>query len=158
MALQAGFSVERLQRFGAEAVRKEVTLACEYLGVSTGEDCFDAALDAQARSHVGFGWRVTAGAFEHVRSVTVRCNNLAARGVPFPQGWRVALQSLDLDEIAYNTAKRVAAQSGTPGIRCEMLGGPLRVQISEAPNSQGSIVFLNGFEHVLCLHYSIYAS
>ena len=89
MAFQAGFSVERLQRFGAEAVRKErrkqeighaVTLACEYLGVSTGEGCYDAALDAQARSHVGFGWRVTAGAFEHVRSVTVRCDQFRQGG------------------------------------------------------------------------------
>ena len=73
MASQASFSVERLQRFGSEAARKQrrkqeighaATFACEYLGVSTREACFDAALDAKARSRVGFEWRVTAGAFE----------------------------------------------------------------------------------------------
>ena len=45
MASRAGFSIERLQRFGSEAVKRErrkqeighaVTISCEYLGVSSG--------------------------------------------------------------------------------------------------------------------------
>ena len=129
MASPAGFSVERLQRFGSEAVRKErrkqqinhaVTLSCEYLGVAAGEDRFDPALAAQASLHVGFAWRVTTNVYEHSRNVPVRCDNLAARGVPFPPGWKVALQYLDLDEIVNDTVKRVVDQSGSPGVRCQL--------------------------------------
>ena len=166
MASRAGFSVERLQRYGAEAARKEmrkqeithaVTLCCEYLGVSNGEDRFDPALPARGSLDVGFEWRITTQRFaprtyEHKRQVVVRCDNLASRGVPFPSDWTVALQNLDLDSIAHTAAQRVAVQSGTPGVRCQMLGRPLRSQLSGEHNSQGSIVVLNGFEHVLCAH------
>ena len=109
MASQTGFSVERLQRFGSEAVRKErrrqeightVTLSCEYLGVSTGEGRFEPAAAAQASHHVGFEWRATVTAYTHASKVTVRCDNLAARGIPFPAGWRVAVKHLDVEQIA----------------------------------------------------------
>ena len=102
MAPHASLSVERLQRFGLEAVRKvrrkeevaySVTLSCEYLGVSVGDGRFDATAMAQASLNVGFEWRVRAGAYEHAQIKTVRCDHLVSRGVPFPQSWRTALQS-----------------------------------------------------------------
>ena len=74
MAPEASLSVERLQRFGLEAVRKarrkeqvaySVTLSCEYLGVSVGEGRFDASSMAQANLNVGFEWRVEANVYEH---------------------------------------------------------------------------------------------
>ena len=81
MASEAGFSVERLQRFGSEAVRKErrrqeighaVTLSCEYLGVSTGEGRFEPAAAAQASHHVGFEWHATAVSYTRPRCLSER--------------------------------------------------------------------------------------
>ena len=159
MASRAGFSTERLQRFGSEAVKRErrkqeishaVTISCEYVGVATSEESFDASLHAQAGLHVGFEWRVAAHSYEKARRIAVRCDNLASRGATFPSGWQVALQSLGLDDIVDDTVKRVAAESGTASLRCQLLGQPLHVQLSEEHDAQGSIVVLNGFEHVLC--------
>ena len=129
MATRSGFSIERLQRFGADAVKRErrkqeighvVTLSCEYVGVLTGEESFDTYLPAQAGVHVGFEWRVAAHSYEKVRRIAVRCDHLASRGVTFPSGWKVALQSLDLDDIVDDTARRVAAERSTllesPGV------------------------------------------
>ena len=160
MAPEASLSVERLQRFGLEAVRKvrrkeqvaySVTLSCEYLGVSVGEGRFDASSMAQANLNVGFEWLVKANAYEHTHIVTVRCDNLASRGVTFPLCWRMALQSLDLDDIVSKTVERVIAQSGSHGVRCQLLGRPPPAQLSE-DSTTGAFATFNGFEHVLCAH------
>ena len=108
-----------------------MTLSCEYLGVSVGDGRFDASAMAQANLNVGFEWRVKANAYEHTQIKTVRCDNLASRGVPFPQSWRTALQSTDLDDIVSKTVDRVIAQSGSNGIRCHLLGRPPPAQLSE---------------------------
>ena len=152
MASQGGFSVERLQRFGSEAVRKErrrqeighaVTLSCEYLGVSTGEGRFEPAAAAQASHHVGFEWHATAASYTHASKVIVRCDHLAARGVPFPAGWRVALKHLDVEQSVGELAKRVASQSGTTSLRCHFLGQPLTVELSDEHGTRGSIALID---------------
>ena len=147
MAPPASLSVERLQRFGLEAVRKvrrkeqvaySVTLSCEYLGVAAREGRFDASSMAQANLNVGFEWRVKANAYEYTHIVTVRCDHLTSRGVPFPQSWRTALQSLDLDDIVSKTVERVIAQSGSHGVRCQLLGRPPPAQLSEEASTTGA--------------------
>ena len=159
MAPPVSCSVERLQRFGWEAAKKmkrkekmahSASLTCEYLGVSTGEGQFDALSSALSSRTVGFEWRVRAGAHGHTQVVTVRCDHLGSRGVPFPKAWSPALQLMDLDEIVDKTVERVISQSKTPGVCCQLLGLPQRAEISEAERTQGALLSIKGIEHVLC--------
>jgi hypothetical protein len=159
MAPPVSCSVERLQRFGWEAAKKmkrkekmahSVSLTCEYLGVCIGEGKFDASSAAISSRTVGFEWRVKAGAHGHAQVVTVRCDHLGSRGVPFPKGWATVLQHLDIDAIVNKAVERVLAQSKTPGVCCQLLGRPQRAQVSDTENTQGALVVINGIEHVLC--------
>ena len=159
MAPLVSCSVDRLQRFGWEAAKKRkrkeklahsVSLSCEYLGICIGEGKFDASSAAMSSRSVGFEWRVKAGAHGHAQVVTVRCDTLGSRGVPFPRGWATALQLMDLDEIVGKTVARVIAQSKTPGVCCQLLGRPQRAQISEAERTQGAPLSIKWIEHVLC--------
>ena len=162
MAQLVSFSHERLQRFGMEAAEKakrkekklahSVALTCEYVGVPVGEGRFEATARATTNVSFAFEWRVKAGGFEATCAITVRCDNLAGRGVPFPQGRRVALQNLDLDEQVAKGVERVIARSKIPYVRCDLLGRPHHTSVVTAESTQGSLVMIDHVEHVLCAH------
>ena len=104
-------------------------------------------------STAGFKWLVDTDAYEHAQSVSVRLNSVAENGVPFPAGWRIALQSLDLDDIVRRTVERVTAQSGVHGPCCRCVGHPLGAVLSEeTENTLGAIAIINSVDHVLCAH------
>ena len=160
MASQASFSVERLQRYASEAVRKirrkwtvphTVALTCQYVGVAVEGGRFDESAVAQSSFTVGFEWGVKADANEHTQVVTVRCDHVAGRGVPLPS-WQTALQNLDLADHIRQAVERVTAQSGTQGASCHYAGHPRPASLSEKENTPGAIVAINGIEHVMCAH------
>ena len=136
MAPLVSCSIERLQRIGWEAAKKmkrkekmapSVSLSCEYLGVCVGEGKFDASSAASASRDVGFEWRVKADAHAHTQVVTVRCDNLGARGVPFPKGWATALcstwTSMTLLTKPWSALSRRAKLKASC---CQLLGRPQR--------------------------------
>ena len=156
MAPLVSCSVERLQRYGWEAAKKmkrkekiapSMSLTCEHLRVCIGEGMFDASSAAISSCSVGFEWRVKADAHGHTQVVTVRCDNLGARGVPFPRGWATALQHLDLDDIVNKTVERVITQSKVQGVCCQLLGRPQRAHTLDADDTKGALVMINGIEH-----------
>ena len=160
MASQASLSVERLQRYASEAVRKirrkwivphTVALSCQYVGVAVEGGRFDESVVAQSSLTVGFEWGVRTSAHEHTQVVTVRCDNVASRGAPLPS-WQTALQNLDLADHIRRAVEHVTAQSGTHGASCHYAGHPRRASLSEEENAQGAIVSINGVEHVMCAH------
>ena len=140
MVQRASFSHDRLQRLGKEAAerarRKEnlahsVVLTCEYIGTPIAEGRYDAKSTATENASFAFQWHAKAGSIEAMRVTTVRCDHLADRGVPFPQGWRVALQNLDLDEIVAKGLERVILQSRVHSVRCQLLGKARHAEVSD---------------------------
>ena len=160
IASQASFSVERLQRYASEAVRKirrkwavphTVSLFCEYVGVATEGGRYDASLPTQASLKVGFEWRARAHNQGNAQVVSVRCDKLSSRGVPFPS-WQIALQSLDMDEIVGKTVEGVATQNGARGVCCRFVGHPRRAKLSDEENTCCAVARINGVDHLLCAH------
>ena len=161
MAQLVSFSHERLQRFGKEAAERakrrekfpqSAVLTCEYLGVPIGDGRFDAACAATTDASFAFEWRVKACGYEAAHVTTVRCDNLAGRGVSFPPGWHVALQNLDLDEYVAKEVERVIARSKVLNARCHLLGRAQRTCVADMQHTPGALVVIDRVEHVLCAH------
>ena len=161
MASPASYSVERLQLIGTEEAEKvrrllpptSVTLTCEYLGIVTADGSFDIHATTRADSELKFRWRAATKNYKQTRDVPVRCNNIGARGVPPPAGWKTALQNLDLDTIVKECVERVSSESKMPGIQCRLLGRPVPVvPTTDGSNYPGQIITLNSIEYVLCAH------
>ena len=56
------------------------------------------------RSNLDFRWAIAVDGAVHEADVNVRTDNAAERGVPFPEGWRVALSARDLGSRAAQQA------------------------------------------------------
>ena len=159
MAPQASFSVERLQRYASEAVRKirrkwavphTVSLFCDMWVLRRREVAMMHRCQHRPASRSD-----SSGAPEHIPTemaqiFSVRCDHLASQGVPLPS-WQIALQSLDLDEIVGKTVEGVAAQSGARGVCCRFVGQPRRAKLSEEETCC-AVARINGVDHLLCAH------
>ena len=119
-------AAERAQKEHGENVR----LTCDYLGVPDGAGGFDSTGRTRKETEVAFEWRCSCpGMADEHFVVVLRCDNAMARGVSFPDGWRIAIRSLSLDEIAKASARPKLPPIGVALLpKMSMQGSPDRAQ------------------------------
>ena len=82
---------------------KDAELVCKYR---------DDGNRVTSHTKVRFEWHVKANGFESYDTVSVKAYNAKWKGVPLPPSWRVALECVNLDNIALMSADVEKAKTG----------------------------------------------
>jgi len=70
---------------------------------------------------LSFLWEIDASGYNDQCKVEAKCGNVVARGVPFPERWKTALNCLSLHEQIQDSASGVT-EFGISDVKCELLG------------------------------------
>ena len=67
-------------------------------------------------------WTFRHGSIASEQQAEVRCDDATRRGVPMPEGWRMALRALSLPLVAERSAAKVSGDAGCGVLSCSVLG------------------------------------
>ena len=101
--------------------------------------------------NVNFRWYIETVGYSDTHEMTLKCNNVAERGVKFPDRWRTALKCLKLHDHVRECTENVM-EFGVSNVKCELLGQAKhqcddRIGKAVALNNNGSRVV-----YLLCSH------
>ena len=106
-------------------------LTCEYLHQG-------AETIVRGADDLSFLWQIEASGYSDQCKVEAKCGNVVARGVPFPERWKTALNCLSLHEQIRDSANGVT-EFGISDVKCEVLGQAKKV----VDSSIGKTIALN---------------
>ena len=84
----------------------------------------DPRLVPMRRSSISFHWAIAMDGAIHEAEAHVRSDNVAERGVPLPEGWRVALSACDLGSRATEACSDLEAVDDVSDLACSLAGVP----------------------------------
>ena len=90
---------------------KDAELVCKYR---------DDGNTVTSHTKIRFEWHVKANGFESWDTVSVKAYNAKCKGVPLPPSWRVALECVNLDNIALMSADVEKAKTGLMHLSCSV--------------------------------------
>ena len=76
------------------------------------------------RSNLDFRWAIAVDGAVHEVDINVRTDHAAERGVPFPEGWRVALSARDLGSRAAEAGRKLEVGGEVTELECRLAGVP----------------------------------
>ena len=77
------------------------------------------------RSRVSFEWRINIGGLDERQTITLKCENACAQGVPFPQPWKTAVRCTHLPQKAALSVEKLRGKTAVVDPDCALLGLPL---------------------------------
>ncbi len=89
-------------------------LTCEYMHDEEHETI-------KGVDDVKFRWYIETTGYSDTYEMTLKCNNVAERGVKFPDRWRTALKYLKLHDHVRECTENVM-EFGVSNVKCELLG------------------------------------